>query len=343
MKKYNSIIYALCIMFGLTACEQIELQEVDFKVSTAKASYAVGEEVVFNIEGGNSDQIIFYSGETGANYQNINRLKEAGINKLQFETSMQQGLLTDNDSLRLLISTNLAGYDSASVVKATWVDITDRNTSWPTSLATTFTTSSVIDITDFNTADKVNIAFRALGKKKLTQPQRRWQIRNLSLSNELVDGTRTFLFSAPFVNASTPSASDFRYTGWVHVSLKNSLTQGSNVWDVGEAGVNGRDSLRNRNGIAIKTNYPLQFNPGGTLNNDDNDDWVITTAVDLKTTRPAAGTIIKNVISKILTSHRYRFTKAGNYQVTFVALNDVNGETRRVVKTIDLEITAPAP
>lgn len=341
MKKYTIYIYALLLTLSITACEQIELQDLDFKVSTEKTSYTVGEEVVFKFEGGNADQIIFYSGETGANYQNLNRLKEAGVNKLQFGTSMQQGLLTDNDSLRLLISTNLAGYDSASVVRATWVDISERNTRWPTSLVTTSTTSDLIDITDFNTADKVNFAFRVLGKKKPTQPQRRWQITSFSVSNELADGTRTFLFSAPFVNTSTPSVSDFRYTGWVHVSLKNSLTQGTNVWDVGEAGVNGRDSLRNRNGVAIRTSYPLQFNPGGTLNNDDNDDWVITTAVDLKTTRPASGTVIKNAISKILTSHSYKFTRAGNYQVTFVVLNDVKGETRRIVKTIDLEIKAP--
>lgn len=326
-------------MLTLTACEKSEPEDVDgFSVTTAKSSYLVGEEVVFDLVGGNADQITFYSGEGNANYQNLNRLKEAGINKLQFETSMQQGLLTDNDSLRVLISTNLSGYDSASVVKANWVDITSRNTIWPTTLNTTFVKSDLIDISDFNTADKVNIAFRVLGKKKPTQPQRRWQIRNLELSNELADGSKTFLFSAPFISTTSPSASVFQFTGWVQVSLKNSLTQGTNVWDVAEAGINGRDSLRNKNGILIKTSYPLQFNPGGTLNNDDNDDWVITTAVDLKSTRPAFGTVIKNVITKILTQHTYKFTKAGNYQVTFIAINDVNGNSKKIIKTINLEI-----
>lgn len=339
MKKYNSILYILLTAFSFTACQKSEPEDIDnFNITTSKSSYLVGEDVVFKIEGGDADQIIFYAGEENSNYQNLNRVKEAGINKLQFETSMQQGLLTDNDSLKLLISTNLGGYDSASVVRATWVDITSRNTLWPTTLSTNFTRSSLIDVSDFNTADKVNIAFRVLGKKKPTQPQRRWQVRNLELSNELADGSKTFLFSAPFVNASTPSASVFRFTGWVQVSLKNSLTQGTNVWDVGEASVNGRDSLRNKNGILIKTSYPLQFNPGGTLNNDDNDDWVITTAVDLKSTRPASGVIIKNAITKILSQHTYKYTKAGNYQVTFLAINDVDGISNRIIKTINIEV-----
>ncbi len=339
MKKYNSIIYIMVIMLTITACQKSDPEDLDgFNVTTEKSSYLVGEEVTFNFNDVNVDQITFYSGEGNANYKNLNRLKELGINKLQFETSMQQGLLSDNDSLRLLISTNLSGYDSVSVVKATWVDITSRNTQWPTTLNTTFIKSDLIDVSDFNTADKINIAFRALGKKKTLQAQRKWQVRNLELSNELVDGSKTFLFSAPFVSATTPSASIFQYTGWVQVSLKNSLTQGSNVWDVGEAGVNGKDSLRNKNGISIKTAYPLQFNPGVNLNNDDNDDWVITTAVDLKSTRSSSGIIIKNAITKSLKQHVYKFTKAGNYQVTFVAINDIGGNGNKVVKTINLEI-----
>lgn len=341
MKKYNSIVYVL-MMMGITlfcACEKNDIQDTEnFKVNVSKLTYKVGDIVTFNFEGGDANQIVFYSGEVGKTYNNRQRLSQAGINKLKFETSMQQGLLTDNDSLRLMISTNLAGYDSLSVVKAKWTDITARNTKWPTALNTSYTISDDIDISDFNTQDKINIAFRFLGKKKATQAQRRWQIRNLALSNLLADGTLTNLFAAPFTNLSTPTPSSFQFTGWVQVSIKNNKSIGINAWDVGTAGVTLKDSVRNSNGIAIRTAYPLQFNPGTEVNVDNNDDWLITSAVDLKTVRPDGGVSIKNKISNVLTQYFYKCTTPGTYKVTFVALNEKEGVTKSVVREMQIEI-----
>ena len=353
----NNIFLVIAFILGMIVISTSSCTKYDgnnspdgFDVTTAKLTYKVGDSVMFNFSG-QPDEITFYSGESGKQYLNNNRKSAVGINKLIFQTSMQQGLLTSKDSLLLYISTNLNGYDATSIQNATWTDITSRNTKWPTTLATSFTTSDSINISDFNTADSINIAFRALGKKDPLNPQRKWQIQNLVLTNNQSDGTFYQLFSAPF--AGTANASSFQYTGWVQASIKNNTLPGFNAWNVGTGGISTADSVRNSNGIAIKTAYPIQFDPGTTVNNDDNDDWLITTKTSLKTVRPDAGVTIKNEVNAafagleyvynkipgIYVRYLYKYNIPGVYNITFVASNLNQNNIQSVVKTIQLTIT----
>jgi hypothetical protein len=337
----------------LGACAKYdEVPAVDnFNVSVNKQTVRINDSVIFAFNTG-PDMIVFYSGEPGRNYANINRTSAvSGINKLVFQSSMQQGILPSNDSIRLLISSNLRGYDSTSVLNANWVDITSRNTRWPTALSTAFTTSDSVDISDFSNADSVNLAFRILGKQYPTAAQRRWQIQNLTLSNRLPDGTVVPLFAAPFAGANVTSS--FQYTGWVQVSIKNNTNPGFNAWNVGTGGISTLDSVRNSNGIAIRTAYPIQFDPGTTVNNPENDDWLITTRTSLKSVRPDVGLIIKNEVNGgfpgmnyifnrepgVFAKYLYIFRTPGTYLVTFVAQN-VNGEKRtEVVRQVQVTVT----
>jgi hypothetical protein len=235
-------------------------------------------------------------------------------------------------------------------MNATWTDITSRNTKWPTALSTAYTTSDSIDISDFNTADSVNIAFRFLGKQYATAAQRRWQIQNLTLSNRLPDGTIVPLFAAPFAGASVTSS--FQYTGWVQVSMKNNTNPGFNAWNVGTGGISTADSVRNSNGIAIRSAYPVQFDPGTTVNNPENDDWLITTKTSLKTVRPDVGLIIKNEVNAafpgmtyvfnrepgVYARYLYFFRTPGTYTVTFVAQNMNGDKKNELVKQIQITV-----
>jgi hypothetical protein len=354
MKKNNFLIIVFTL--GLMVMSTVSCTKYDgnnspdgFDVNTAKLTYKVGDSVLFNFSG-QPDEITFYSGESGKQYNNINRNSAAGINKLVFQTSMQQGVLSSSDSLQLYISTNLNGYDATSIQNATWTNITSRNTKWPTTLATTFTISDSIDISDFNKADFINIAFRVLGKKDPVNPQRKWQIQNLSLTNNQPDGTQYQLFSAPFAGTANPSS--FQYTGWVQASVKNNTLPGFNAWNVGTSGISTLDSVRNSNGIAIKTAYPIQFDPGTTVNNDDNEDWLITTKTSLKTIRPDAGVTIKNEVNAafagleyvynkipgVYVRYLYKYNTPGVYNITFVASNLNQNNIQSVVKTIQLTI-----
>jgi hypothetical protein len=348
MKNYLSfILLAVGITVVFSACENDEIKTPVFTVYTTgqATNYKVGDTVQFNFSG-QPDVLTFYSGEVGSNYDLRDRFTASGVNKLSFQTAMQQGVVppaVSQDVMSLLISTDLKGYDPVSIAQATWTDITTRNTKWPTSLSTTLTSSDQVDISDFNTADKINIAFKFVGKPNATLPQRKWQVSNLTLNNTLADGTVTPLFST------------FANTGWVQASLKNDLnygtptTTGYNAWNVGTWNVSATNNptvfntpsgLRavNTNGIVIATAYPITFDPGTTVNNDENEDWLITSAIDLKKTKADVGTVIKTALVKSPLNYRYIFRKAGTYTVTFDAMNNDSNSAFHTVKQIKITV-----
>ena len=357
MKQYLfPIMIVACIVAMTSACETSKISTPDFGVSIEKITYKVGDTVRFNFSG-NPDVLTFYSGELGKNYDAKERFTAAGINKLAFQSAMQQGAIppaANDDKLSLLISTDLTGYEAESIDKATWTDISSRNTKWPTTLTTSYTSSDAIDISDFNTAEKINIAFKYVGKPNPTFAQRKWLIQNLTLNNTLLDGTVTPLFST-FLN-----------TGWVQASLKNDLKKGSpeiknpdgsitpaklgffNAWNVGtwnvSAAINpivisvGGLKAVNTNFIEIRSAYPITFDPGTDVNNDENEDWLITSAIDLKKTKADVGTVIKSAINKTLKRYQYIYRKAGTYTVSFDAMNNDSDNSEHLVKKIEITI-----
>lgn len=345
-------IVGCCLGMLIASCAKYDgvVSADEFQVTASNQSVKVNEPVVFSFNTG-PDMLIFYSGEPGKEYQYANRKGNlAGVNKLVFQSSMQQGLLPSNDSLRLLISTNLKGYDESSIRAANWVDITSRNTKWPTALSAAFTTSDSIDITDFNTADSINLAFRFIGKSYANAAQRRWQIQNLALSNRLANGVSFPLFAAPYAGA--PVASSFAYTGWVQVSVKGNDLPGFNAWNVGDPGQSSTNAVLNKNGIAIRSAYPIQFDPGTNFNNPENEDWLITGKANLKMVLPDPGVAIKNEtnasipgmsyvygrIPGVYAQYQYSFPAPGTYKVTFVAQNLNNDNKLSVVRQLDITV-----
>lgn len=324
MKNFFRISLIL-IVSTIISCKKDSAESPDgFEISIDKTTFNVGDTAIFNISG-DPNVIVFYSGAIGNKYEHRERLTEKGINKLSFQSSMSNGLLANSEPLQLLISTNLNGYDAASIDAATWEPITTRNTKWPTTLATSYTTSDAIDISDFNIADKVNIAFVAQGKKYPTQAQRRWAIQNLTLNNVLPDGTNTTLFST------------FANTGWVQVSVKNN-NPGFNAWNVGDWNQSSLNASTNSSGVLIRNAYPITFDPGSTVNNDENEDWLITSAIDLKMTKPDAGTVIKGYLDLPLKTYPYILKTAGVFKVTFVGSNIDEKNTRTIVKDVTITV-----
>lgn len=353
--KYASIIATMLVMLVLTSCTKygdIETKEPsDFNVTTDKTTYKVGDSVVFKMSSG-PDQIVFFSGENGKRYEYKDKTTEAGVPRLVFQTNMTQGLLANPDSLKLYISSNLKGYDSTSVVGATWTDITTRNTKWPVTLTTNFTISDSISLADFNNTDSVNIAFRVMNKNYATTAQRRWQVQNLTLTNFLANGTSYPLFSS------------FANIGWAQVSIKNSPTPNTaafnaHTWNVGQFGVSANNSTLviggracNSNGVPIATGYPLTFDPSTAVNTDENDDWIITSAINLKTIRPDVGVTIKNAVNGafagfsyifnktpgVYAQYFYRYNTPGVYNVAFVGSNINNGSTSQVIRQVQITV-----
>ncbi|MDP4289658.1 MAG: DUF5017 domain-containing protein [Bacteroidota bacterium] len=312
----------------------------DFTVATTDTVFRVGDTVKFNMAG-HPDQVVFYSGEVGMRYAYANRTSDtSGYTKLFFQSSLQQGVLTNGDSLRLLVSSNLKGYDKASILKATWTDITSRNTKWPATVSNNFVNSDSINLFDFKNVDSINIAFRYIGKKG-TAAQQRWKIQGFTLIHILPDGTKTGLFAAPQTAAGT-ATSAFQYTGWVQCSMKNDTTTGYNVWNVGAANISAASALKTPNGITIASGYPLIFDPGPSVNNPDNDDWVITSKVSVKQVKPDFGVTIKGATNTSLTRFNAvpitYYKTPGTYLATFVAINQDIDKTKKVVRQVKVKV-----
>jgi len=305
----------------LTSCSTdilIEPSNFDISIDTTRI-YKVGDTLKFIISGGNANQITFFSGELGSQYSNLGRTTSLGTPKLVFQTLLNQGSPV-TDSLRLMISSNLKGYDSISVVQANWIDITARNTKWPSDVSTKFTISDSINLSDFNNvSDSINIAFRFIGKEAISPTlQAKWQISNLTLTNITSDGNSFPLFST------------FDNTGWVQVSIKNQ----ANAWDVGNWNMSAKNSKTNSSGVTIRTAYPITLNPGSAAN----DDWLITSAINFKSVKPDEGTTIKNLANLTLTDYQYIYSKPGTYTITFVGANLNLNESKKVVRQITIKV-----
>ncbi len=371
MNKHN-ITFAVLLLFiavqFTVGCKKlVDAKSTDgFNVTADKQSYNIGDTVVFTINK-EADVILFYSGKPGFNDSNANRNYAAGTNILKFQSSLSQANTTNmGDTILLKISTDLKGHDSASIANATWMDMTSF-AKWPKITTTGFVNSGAVDISQFNNSDSVSIAFQVLGKHNSASQQRKWQIQNLTLSNTLADGTFTPLFAAPFTtfpNLTTDTLPYFQFVGWYQVNVKNNpefsyITNNYNAWNVGQYGVNNvntplviNNKACNSSGVSIQTAYPITFDPGTTKNNPDNEDWLITSPVNLKLVRhdfPTA--VIKNYVNTPAKGMKYirsnnvyatysfaidsTFVSGKSYDMVFVAQNtsdNQKNETSRLLK-----------
>ncbi len=370
----NKITFAAVLMFTSAifnvGCKKLmDAKSISgFDITADKQSYNIGDTVVFTIKK-EADVILFYSGKAGFNYVGASRNYEAGTNILKFQSSLSQASKTNmGDTILLKISTDLRGHDSASIANATWKDMTGF-AKLPSITTTGFVNSGAVDISQFNNADSVYIAFQALGKQNVLTQQRKWQIQNLTLSNTLSDGTFTPLFAAPFTSASnvtTDTLPFFQFVGWYQVNIKNnpsfSYITNNNAWNVGDYGINTVNSplvinnkACNSSGVSIQTAYPITFDPGTTKNNPDNEDWLITSPVNLKLVRhDFPTTVIKNYVNTPSKGTKYirsndvyatysfpldsTFVSGKTYDMVFDAQNTSDNQKNETVKHLSIKI-----
>lgn len=294
MKKL--LIISCCI--ALFSCTKLKVDEPAFEVSVEKTTIQKGEEIVFHFTG-NPDNIVFYSGEPGANYSQRNRSYGDGIPQLNFTSYLQNA--GETNTLQLLISTDYTG-DSANIASANWIDITSRAI---LSTGTDKTASGTIDLSEFGSLNKpVYFAFRYLGYKDASKKQPTWTIRTFNVENLFADG-----YASP--NALITQL------GWRAFNIKNTTAGWAIASDGATLSINGTGS--------------------GSVN-EDNDDWVISRAVDLKKAKPDLGVPIRSLNTVPLLSYPFTYDSSGTYKATFLAFNKTIDEEKAVVREVTITV-----
>lgn len=193
------------------SCMKEDIASADMEVRTDASSYKVGDTVIFRFEGA-PDNIVFYSGENGHNYELKDRVYADNDLQVDFKTLVQWGVIYDN--LKLLVSNNFSGiYTKEEVDKAAWTDISDKavfSTGQDNTPSGTVSLKSYLSSVD---TGSIYLAFRYTDFQK--PQQNRWVIRSFNAVKVSPEGVQT--------NVATISNA-----GWNAISFLND----SKVWTI---------------------------------------------------------------------------------------------------------------
>lgn len=119
MKKITAIFAVSAL--AAVSCAKYEAPDPSITVTTDKTEYRAGEPVTFTFEG-DPDNIVFYSGEYGHNYEDRHNYGRVGTLYFDFTSYSRYG--TYAPELKALVSTDFNGvYDLENVSKATWHEL----------------------------------------------------------------------------------------------------------------------------------------------------------------------------------------------------------------------------
>ena len=320
MKK----LLALFLLAGplLAGCEKYSNPAPDFGVVADQTTVKAGTTVNFNLSG-KVDALLFYSGEAGRNYDLRNTYtRPDGVPEMQFLTTVAAATVPTPapvpaptvvgiQNLRVLVSTDFdgktttgGGYDSVSVRKATWTDITSRAT---LTAAANNLSSGIINLNDFKVADKLTyIAFRYVSIAPLaTSIQRAWTISTFQVRTR-------FPGNAVYTNASTNTDSGFSIFNFKGLP---------NTW--------------------VSAGTLTHTAPATTAPADD--DWAISRGFDFtKSSSDAAGGIkvkAQGLIDPLPPVYSYRYNTPGTYKAVFHGTSgDIDGQ-KELVREVTITVT----
>lgn len=198
---------------AVAACTKEKVTTPDFEVSSSSLTYKTGDTVTFRISG-NPDNLTFYSGEPGQQYEFRDRTSMPNELVINFSSFVSYGVIRQN--LQLMVSSDFSGLaDSNAIKAATWTDISHLATF---STGADRVPSGSINLKDYTQEGHLTyIAFRYTDYKK-PDGQNRWVIRTFTAENISPDSLVT-----PLAVMSTG--------GWQAVNFKNE----SFVWSITSA------------------------------------------------------------------------------------------------------------
>jgi hypothetical protein len=319
--KYYYMILGMLLMASCN--KEIQVAAPDFDVTTEATTYKAGEEIKFNIKGGDANIISFYSGETLKDYAlkdgRVIDVSGAGAT-MQFQSSVQLG--TQANQLTVLASTDFNGdYSSlAKVIAANWTDITGR---FLLGTSTAFRASGTIDISDLMLTGKpIYIAFRYVTKpQEVNGLARNWYIQTFAItSNTKLDDV-------------------------IALILTDQASAGFRIVDENKENAPARASVTSTR-ISLYGNIYLSpsdpnYVPDSPYNDSLSEHWAVSRAINAEKVElgPDWSTSIKGINNPSMEEYRYTYAKAGTYKAVFVASNNSIDDVKKVTKEITLTIT----
>jgi Domain of unknown function (DUF5017) len=321
MRNSIKIFFILLVVIFSISCKKEVNNDVDFDVTTASKTYKLTDSIVFNITG-NPDVISFYSGEAGHSYDNKDRVsRNDGNLKMSFQIRMDSlsgFTAVSSGNFKVLASTNFtaaystsadlvvaASLDSAMVNKATWVDISSRFTLPKTGTINTFYLSGEASLSDLIKVptDPIYLAYQYKGNPTGNLGANGITIGSPVLFNTFSDGSTVNYNLVPGGTVSTT---------WKVLKSANAL----NFW-------------------ATSTSQLKFTSPATALYSED---WAISNAFYPNIAVPDNAVGIKNISNNPISTYTYKFTKAGDYKVVFVASNNRPDNINVKIKEVNITV-----
>ena len=306
MKKY--IIFPLALLLiTLGSCTDELNNQVVFSFTAVGENTSINDDtlvvnksvpVIFSFEG-NAENITFYSGELGHEYdkRGLTQTPVSDIDScyLSFTNKPQFGTIPG--TLKVYLSTaypgmNLANKktDSLSVINENWINLSDSCNISATSNVMSLSKVSLKSYVN----SKITLAFRYKTVDN-TAIQPTWQIGNLKIVVRNKKGAIT-----------TMSANDLGFSALDLLATENSYSSagGTGIWDL-------------TNVAATSSVMKIVFSGAGQALNDD---WLVSTPKIATSRIPDKGIAVKSIATTV-TTYQYTFNTPGIYKVGFHAVN----------------------
>lgn len=296
-------IYIVLLAFIIVSCsKEMDVKAPDFDVQVEKLAYKVGDTVRFDFSG-KAENITFYSGMPGADYEYRDRTQvEGGIPQIEVVTQYGGGG-TQINSLRLMVTTELDQLTKEAVLAANWTDITSRAI---IAKNATVTQSGPIDVSDILQPGKsLFFALKFVGAQDPNNAGGNWIIPGFNAKYILADGT-------PLPIANLQNA------GWQPFDVINA----ANTWY--------------SRGTPIVDLVII----GGGKNAPVSEDWYVTRPLNFTKVSPDVGLPIQYIAGNSLSRYDFAgYTRPGTYKATFVGTNVNVDAQKSVVRQLEITIT----
>lgn len=257
MKNIKYAIGALVVSLALVSCS-VEAPDAKLGVHVVSASCKAGEPVVFKLSG-DPDNIVFYSGEPGHEY-NLRDRQYADNNLMLDFVSYTDQSTSIHPNFQVLVSHDFDGvYEPEHVSSATWTDIT-HEFELP-SVIKQNTPSGAVNLRNYAGENKdglVYIAFRYYDLDGVAS-RNRWVVRSLNLVKISPEGSESAV-----ANIKT-------------AGLQNVIISGTGKWTLPGS----------------------QLLAAGKLDSNDKDMWAVSSGFNVYKAEPSTGVVLKNLTTEM--------------------------------------------